>query len=127
LARARSQRILLVDDDDDSREALRRVLESTGHQVFEAENGRRAVEVAARVRPNIALIDISLPDLDGYEVARQIRAGAEDQAMRLIAVTGFGGPDDRAQARGAGFDAHVVKPLDLDRLDDLLSGAGGGR
>jgi len=119
-ASAPSRRILLVEDYKDSREMLRHLLESTGHEVFEAEDGLRGVEVALRVRPDVALIDVGLPELDGYEVARRIRAAPGGRDIVLIALTGYGQPEDKERSRRAGFDTHVVKPLDPDTLDELL-------
>jgi len=117
----RGRRILIVEDNTDAREALREALELSGHQIFEADSGASGVESALANRPDTALIDIGLPGFDGYEVARRIRSSSESQGMMLIALTGYGSPDDRRRAEQAGFDTHLVKPLNFDLLDDLLS------
>jgi len=116
------RRILLVEDSADSRTMLRQMLEAAGHEVLETENGPRGVEIALSSRPDIALINLGLPGLDGYEVAKRIRAEQEGRGIRLVALTGYGRPEAREGSRRAGFDAHLVKPIDPDRLDDALSG-----
>jgi signal transduction histidine kinase/ActR/RegA family two-component response regulator len=115
------RRILIVEDNIDAREALREALEMAGHQIFEAGSGASGVESALANRPDVALIDIGLPGFDGYEVARRIRSASEVRGMTLIALTGYGLPEDRMRAEQAGFDAHVVKPLDFDELSSLLT------
>jgi signal transduction histidine kinase/CheY-like chemotaxis protein len=115
------RRILIVEDNIDAREALREALEMAGHQIFEAGSGASGVESALANRPDVALIDIGLPGFDGYEVARRIRSASEVRGMTLIALTGYGLPEDRIRAEQAGFDAHVVKPLDFDELSSLLT------
>ena len=93
-----SRRILIVEDNVDAREALREALEMAGHQIFEAGSGASGVESALANRPDVALIDIGLPGFDGYEVARQIRSASEVRGMTLIALTGYGLPEDRAKS-----------------------------
>jgi signal transduction histidine kinase/CheY-like chemotaxis protein len=117
----RGRRILIVEDNTDAREALREALEMSGHEIFEADSGASGVESALANRPDTALIDIGLPGFDGYEVARRIRSSSESQGMMLIALTGYGSPEDRRRAEQAGFDTHLVKPLNFDLLDDLLT------
>ncbi|HEV8310403.1 MAG TPA: ATP-binding protein [Methylomirabilota bacterium] len=117
------RRILLVEDHQDAREALRWLLEAEGHEVTMAADGHSAVELALATRPDVVLVDIGLPGLDGYEVARRLRAAANGRDLRLIALTGYGQPADRTRAREAGFDAHLVKPVDADQLARLLTGA----
>ena len=92
-----------------------------GHEIFEADSGASGVESALANRPDVALIDIGLPGFDGYEVARRIRSASEVRGMMLIALTGYGLPEDRQRAEQAGFDAHLVKPLDFEQLTDLLT------
>ena len=116
-----SRRILIVEDNADAREALREALEMAGHEVFEAHSGTSGVESALAKRPEVGLIDIGLPGFDGYEVARRIRSVSEVQGMMLIALTGYGLPEDRRRAEEAGFDAHLVKPLDFEELTKLLT------
>jgi signal transduction histidine kinase/DNA-binding response OmpR family regulator len=113
-------RILVVDDQPDIRETVRDLLELLGHQVEVAEDGEQAVERVLASRPELALIDIGLPGLDGYQVARTLRA-APDMHTRLVAMTGFGQLEDRRRALEAGFEAHLVKPVDLDHLTRVLT------
>ncbi len=115
------RRILIVEDNADAREALREALEQAGHEIFEASSGTGGVESALANRPDVALIDIGLPGFDGYEVARRIRSASEVRGMMLVALTGYGTPEDRQRAEQAGFDAHLVKPLDFALLADLLT------
>ena len=119
-SRAGKYRILIIEDDLDSREGFRHVLEASGHEVYETGSGVRGVELALSVPLDIALIDVGLPDMDGYEVAQRIRATAEGKRMMLIALTGHGLPEDRQRSHGAGFDAHVVKPVDPARLSEIF-------
>jgi signal transduction histidine kinase/PAS domain-containing protein len=113
--------VLLVEDNADGREALRTLLELGGHRVDVAEDGPSGIAIAQQVRPDVALIDIGLPGLDGYQVAAAIRA-AEGDRVRLIALTGYGQSEDRRRALEAGFDAHLVKPVEPDELSRLLAG-----
>lgn len=115
----RSRRILIVDDNRDARDMLHAMLELDGHQVQGAAEGHAAVRLAVEWTPEVALIDIGLPEVDGYEVARRIRKRLGD-AVRLIAVTGYGDAEARQLATEAGFDEHLVKPVDPDALADLL-------
>lgn len=115
------RRILLVEDSTDAREALQRLLELDGHAVVVAADGHEALTRAAEVAPDIALIDIGLPVLDGFEVARRLRATPLGSKMRLIALTGYGRSDDRARVIEAGFDDHLVKPVDPDALARQLT------
>ena len=118
------RRILIVEDNTDAREALRQALEMSGHEIFEADSGASGVESALANHPDTALIDIGLPGFDGYEVARRIRLSSENHGIMLIALTGYGSPEDRRRAKQAGFDTHLVKPLNFDQLDDLLTTSG---
>ncbi|MEZ4408692.1 MAG: response regulator [Polyangiales bacterium] len=113
-------RVLVIDDNADVREILRDYLELRGHTVEVAEDGQSGIDLALSSRPQVALVDIGLPGLDGYEVAAAIRARAPDLAIRLIALTGFGRPEDRRRAMDAGFDAHLVKPVDPEQVHQLL-------
>jgi two-component system, sensor histidine kinase len=112
-------RILIVEDHPDGREALRKLLTLWGHEVEAAADGLRGVEKALAWRPNTAVVDIGLPELDGYEVARRLRHDLDSQ-IYLIALTGYGRPEDRVKALEAGFDIHLVKPVDPDLLRALL-------
>ena len=118
-ASAARHRILLVEDNADVRESLRLVLESAGHELIEAADGESGVERAIALRPQLALIDIGLPGIDGCEVAKRIRAA--DTSIRLVALTGYGRDRDLAASRVAGFDAHLVKPVIVQRLGMLIS------
>jgi len=114
------ERILIVEDDADNREMMRILLESSGHEVHDAADGTSGVEIATRLQPDIVLIDIGLPGLDGYEVARRIRAVLKD-GPRLIALSGYGQEKDRQRAFQAGFDDHLLKPVDPTRLLAVLT------
>jgi CheY-like chemotaxis protein len=113
-------RVLVVEDSEDSRDALRILLELEGHQVSVAASGEEALRSVKAAEPDWALIDIGLPDIDGYETARRIRA--EHHVVRLIALTGRNRPEDRERAFGEGFDAHLAKPVDPARLFTILGG-----
>jgi PAS domain S-box-containing protein len=117
----RSRRILIVEDNDDARESLRLLLESLGHRVLEAGDGPRGLALALHHQPEVVLIDLGLPELDGYEVARALRGSPIGKTAALIAVTGYGQADDRRRSKDAGFDAHLVKPVSLGVLASLLA------
>ena len=112
--------ILIVEDNDDARDALRMLLELDGHVVEAAAEGLQALEIARGKDPDVALVDIGLPGIDGYEVARRIRADDPKRPL-LIALTGYGQPEDRRRAADAGFDSMLVKPVDPSALSDLLA------
>jgi signal transduction histidine kinase/CheY-like chemotaxis protein len=114
------RRVLLIEDSRDAREMFRMLLEQAGHSVYEAENGYRGLELLDREHPDVAIIDIGLPGLDGYQVARRIRAHPRGRAMVLVALTGYGSPRDHEHSVEAGFDHHLVKPVDADELGRLL-------
>ena len=116
------RRVLLVEDNADARAMLRRILEMEGHQVYEAADGEAGLEAALRLRPDVALIDVGLPGLDGYEVARAIRR-RDGAAIRLVALTGYGQPEDRRYALAVGFDAHLVKPASPGALLSAIQGS----
>ena len=116
--------ILVIEDNNDARESLRVLLEISGHRVQAAADGREGLEIALRDRPAVLLVDVGLPGIDGYEVARRVRASPGwTRRPLLIAVTGYGQPSDHAAALAAGFDAHMAKPIDLDVLNDVLARA----
>jgi CheY-like chemotaxis protein/anti-sigma regulatory factor (Ser/Thr protein kinase) len=114
------RRVLVVEDNADARGVMRRLLQLWGHTVDVAEDGPRGIELACAVRPELALVDVGLPGLDGYEVARQVRARL-GESIRLIALTGYGQPEDRARALEAGFDLHLVKPVNPQQLSAVLA------
>jgi signal transduction histidine kinase len=115
------RRILVADDNNDALESLATLLQLSGHEVYTAANGAVALESAEQHRPEVALLDIGMPKLDGYEVARRIRAQPWGQRITLVALTGWGQDSDRRRSQEAGFDSHLVKPLDLDKLTELLA------
>lgn len=119
-----TRRVLLVDDSEDSREMLRELLEGFSHEVLSAEDGLQGVERALEHRPDVALIDIGLPGIDGFEVARRIREAPEGARPLLIAVTGYGSAEVKAKAQAAGFDLHLTKPVDLKKLLELIQAHG---
>jgi CheY-like chemotaxis protein len=120
-AAALPRRILVADDNPDALESLTTVLRLRGHEVYSARNGAAALETAARHVPEGALLDIGMPLVDGYEVARRIRAQEWGKGITLVALTGWGQESDRRRSQEAGFDAHLVKPLDLDKLTVVLA------
>jgi PAS domain S-box-containing protein len=113
--------IVIVEDNDDTREVMKYMLEAEGARVVTAATGVEGVTCAKRERPHVVLCDVGLPDIDGLEVARRLRRHAGLARTRLIALTGYGQPEDIRGALGAGFDAHVTKPINLDQLLDLMS------
>jgi CheY-like chemotaxis protein len=115
------QRTLVVEDNDDARDMLRTLLELDGHTVYVAANGIAGLAAALEHRPDVALVDIGLPEMDGYEVARKLRASESLKAIKLIALTGYGQSNDARRAYEAGFDLHVVKPVDPERLAEAVS------
>jgi signal transduction histidine kinase/ActR/RegA family two-component response regulator len=116
----RRLRVLVVDDHEDSRTMLRLLLEQTGHEAVEAVDGIDGVQLALSRRPDVAIIDIGLPGINGYEVARRLRALPMSGTIALIALTGYGQDEDRRRALQSGFDRHLVKPVDAERLTQAL-------
>jgi CheY-like chemotaxis protein len=114
------RRILLVDDNRDALYSLELLLEMEGHSVFKALDGKSAAETAAREEPEIVVLDSGLPDMDGYELARQLRGLRATSKAVLIAATGFGRQQDRARSNEAGIDYHLVKPVDSTALRRIL-------
>jgi len=117
----RGCRVLIVEDNHDNREILKSLLAISGHQVRAVANGQDGLDAIRSGWPEVALVDIGLPGIDGYEVARLARRSATNQNVRLIALTGYGRPEDRRQALASGFDAHLVKPVDLSDLQGVLN------
>lgn len=114
-------RILVVDDYPDALDSLSMLLQAEGHEVDTANCGAKAIERAQAFQPQVVLLDIGLPDMDGYEVAQRLRELSETQLAVLIALTGYGQPEDRARSKRAGFDHHLLKPVDPDILAALLA------
>jgi signal transduction histidine kinase len=117
----RPHRILVIDDHEDTREGLRALLTLDGHDVAVAPNGVQGIEHALTNRPDVVVIDLGLPQLDGFQVARRLRANADTYHPRLVAFTGYGQPEDRQRAEAAGFDAYLVKPAAPDALRAAIS------
>jgi CheY-like chemotaxis protein len=115
-----SRRILVVDDNHDAARSLSVLLELSGHVTKLAHDGQEAVQKAADFSPEVILLDIGLPKLSGYDVCKTIRRGTANGQPMIIALTGWGQDDDRARTREAGFDAHLVKPVDIGMLKKLL-------
>ena len=117
----RRLRVLVVDDCPDTVLSLQLLLDLWGHETRAAADGPAALQEAASYRPDVILLDIRLPGLNGYEVARRVRADPATARATLVAATGYGTNADRAEARRAGFDHHLLKPFDLGELERLLA------
>ncbi|MDQ4034885.1 MAG: ATP-binding protein [Chloroflexota bacterium] len=117
----RGQRILVVDDNRDAADALASLLELEGNEAHVAHDGATAVELAESLRPDVMLLDIGLPKLNGYEVARRVRGEPWGGSMLLVALTGWGQPEEQAKSVAAGFDHHLVKPADIGTVTELLA------
>ena len=115
-----------MDDNRDSANSLAMLLKLTGHDVHTAYDGLEAVEAAATLQPDVILLDIGMPRLNGYEAARRIREQPRHKGLTLVALTGWGQEEDRRRSEDAGFDAHLVKPVDLAALTKLLAESGAG-
>jgi len=113
--------VLIADDNDDAAESLAVLLRMEGHEVVVVANGRDALDAVRSLRPIVVLLDIGMPDLSGYEVARQLRQSQEGRSLTLIAVTGWGQERDKLRALEAGFDHHFTKPIDPNILLELMS------
>lgn len=123
MTHAQPQRILVVDDNADAAETLSLLLACNGHTTQVALSSEEALRCAESFEPQVALLDIGLPGMNGYELARRFRGAPGLKAVRLIALTGYGQAEDRARALGAGFDDHLVKPVDLPALERALAAA----
>jgi signal transduction histidine kinase/ActR/RegA family two-component response regulator len=115
------QRIALVEDNPDARRMMAELLELLGYEVLTAADGPAALRMAEEAPPSVFVVDIGLPGMDGYEVARRLREMPECREAFLVALSGYGGLEDQEQARAAGFDVHLTKPADIDALEQLLS------
>ena len=118
----RDRTVLVVEDDDDSRLFMRMELEQLGYIVSEAENGEKAVELATSEHPDVILMDLTLPVLDGIAATERIRATDGLNTIPVIAVTAHKETDFREDAKAAGFDAYVTKPIEIPWLDELIKG-----
>jgi two-component system CheB/CheR fusion protein len=121
--KAPPRRVLIVDDNEDAANSLAIVLRLGGHETASVYTAADALIRAAAFRPDVVLLDIGLPSMDGYEVAQKLRELPGLRNVRLIAVTGYGRADDRERARDAGFDDHLTKPVELSLLDRALGRA----
>jgi CheY-like chemotaxis protein len=121
VANANRCRVLVVDDNGDIASALAEVLEMLGCATHVAHDGPSAIRVAADFRADLALLDIGLSVMDGYELARHFRRAPATSAIRLVAVTGYGQPTDAQRSIEAGFDEHIVKPVEIETLRDILT------
>jgi CheY-like chemotaxis protein len=122
----RRRRVLVVDDNRDSADSLTMLLRLAGDEVETAYDGQDGLEIARQWRPDIILLDIGLPRLDGYELARCLRGEFGLQQPVLVATTGYGKDEDRRMSQEAGFDAHLVKPVDLEELRQIMAGLTAG-
>jgi DNA-binding response OmpR family regulator len=116
----RLHKILLIEDNDDARRTLSLALQMSGHQVYAAPDGQAGIETADAVDPEVAVIDIGLPGISGYQVGEDLRRKPAHESMVLIALTGYGQPDSLRRARDAGFDEYITKPIEPDRLMRLI-------
>ena len=116
-----SRRVLIVDDNADAAQSMALLARSWGHEVATARDGPEALELAQSFRPETALVDIGLPGMDGYELARRLRQAPEQHSLQLVAMTGYGRSEDQEAARAAGFDVHLVKPAKIEELQQLLA------
>ena len=119
----RARRVLVVDDNPDSADIMQMTLELRGHVVQTAYDGRSALELAEQFRPEVVLLDIGLPDLDGYEVIDRMRQLPSARHAHLVAITGWGQPVDRARALAHGFADHLTKPVDPSVVLELVTAA----
>ena len=117
-----SHHILVIEDNEDAAEMLRHVLELSGHRVDVATSGRQGIDMAKRGRPDVVLCDIGLPDISGFVVAEELRTDASLAGVRLVALSGYGRPEDKARGAQAGFQAHITKPVDTKALERILQG-----
>jgi DNA-binding response OmpR family regulator len=118
------RKILVADDNEDAANTLAMLLRLAGHDVRTAHGGEAALAIARTFEPEVALVDIGMPDLNGYEVAKRLRRTDGGKDLRLIALTGWGQDEDKRRALDAGFDHHLTKPVDPRRLGALLAASG---
>ena len=120
-APAQASRVLVVDDNKDSADMLVMLLQMFGHEALAAYCGQTALEATLEYQPEVVLLDIGLPDMSGYVVAQRLRQQPQTKDVKLIAMTGYGQDSDRQRSEEAGFDLHLVKPVDPQKLQDLLA------
>jgi DNA-binding response OmpR family regulator len=112
---------VLVEDNQDIRESMQELLTELGHSVQAADDGGSGADLILRLSPDVAIVDLGLPVLDGYKLAERVRSQVGPNSVRLIALTGYGQESDRIRAREAGFDAHLVKPADINAVMSVLT------
>jgi len=117
---SRARRVLVVDDNEDAANTLAMLLQLEGHEIRTAYSATEALELLRDYQPDVALLDIGLPELDGYQLAERIRVLPGQRALRLVAITGYGQEADRARTQAAGFMTHLVKPVDFPELKRVL-------
>jgi CheY-like chemotaxis protein len=120
-----SLRIVIVDDNRDAADSLAMLLTMDGHQVSVTHDGVSALSVIEAVRPQVAVLDIGMPDMNGYQLAQRIRSSLPSEPMVLVALTGWGQAQDLARAKAAGFDHHLVKPAEPEAIRSLIASIGG--
>ena len=120
----KSRRILVVDDEEDARETLAALLEADGHQTLAVGDGAAALKAVPTFEPEVVLLDLGLPDADGYEVARELREKHAEKNILLVAVTGY--RSDPARLKAAGFDSHLIKPASSRQIFELIATLDGG-
>lgn len=113
-------RILLVEDDRDFQRVFQMLLELDGHEVEVANDGLHALDLLKLQKPDVAIVDVAMPHMDGCQLARRLRADRENDGLFLAALTGYGGEEDVAEVRAAGFDRHLVKPVSIEQIRALL-------
>jgi CheY-like chemotaxis protein len=119
--RSKAFRILIADDNQDGADGLKMMLELLGHDVEVAHDGQSAIEAASKTQPDLMVLDIGLPVMSGYEVARRLRNNPKLKSMVLVALTGYGADSDKARSEAAGFDYHLVKPVEFETLKEVIS------
>jgi two-component system, sensor histidine kinase len=122
-----ARRVLIIEDNRDAREMFRIMLELSGHEVLEAEDGVSGLEMLKAARPDVAVVDVGLPGLNGYEVARRFREEPGSAGVMLVALTGYGTPEAKERSRQAGFDHHLIKPVNGEALEEIMQEASCGR
>jgi CheY-like chemotaxis protein len=120
------RRVLVIEDNRDAREMFRMMLELAGHEVLEAEEGLGGLELLKASRPDVAVIDVGLPGLNGYEIARRFREEPDAGDVMLVALTGYGTPEAVERSLQAGFDHHLIKPVNAEALQEIMRGDGIG-
>lgn len=120
-------KVVVVEDNLTNRELIGEILSLWGHEVMEAGDGPEALEQMAEIRPDVVLLDIQLPGLDGYEVLKRIREVPSLNGLKVVALTAYAMQRDRERVDTAGFDGYVTKPIDLDKLQEAIATRSGGR